>query len=127
MELKIEDIENGETHFSHFSFLRGGIAYYMVTINDTTYTYPVSLEDLRGTMVFPTMKAITLMRYIRKALADGTLVVSDCARRKYGHFDEHFGKIRTCGRCAVDGGRSRYCRGCGLAVAFTVSGDQGYR
>ncbi len=72
MELNIKEIvKNNETRFS---FLRGGNAYYTVTVDGTVYTYPVSLEDLGGASIFATMKAITLMRYIRKALVDKTFV-----------------------------------------------------
>ena len=36
--------------------------------------FPVSLEDIAGASLFSEMKAITLMRYIRKALEDKTFV-----------------------------------------------------
>jgi hypothetical protein len=37
-------------------------------------SFPVSLEDIGGATLTAEFKAITLMRYIRKALADGTFV-----------------------------------------------------
>jgi hypothetical protein len=36
--------------------------------------YPVELKDLGGASIFAEMKAITLMRYIRKALVDKSFV-----------------------------------------------------
>jgi len=45
-----------------------------VTVNRTKWMFPVSLEDIAGASLFAEMKAITLMRYIRKALEDKTFV-----------------------------------------------------
>lgn len=69
-EFEIKDIvkDNAAT----FSFLRAGNAYYNVTVNGVEYEFPVSLEDIGGASLFATMKAITLMRWIRKALEDKT-------------------------------------------------------
>lgn len=61
---------------ARFSFLRGENAYYTVTVEGVKYSFPVSLVDLGGASIFDSMKAITLMRYIRKALEDGTFVRS---------------------------------------------------
>lgn len=74
MEFKIKDIVKNNT--THFSFLRGENAYYTVTVHGTKYVYPVNLKDLNGASIFAEMKAITMMRYIRKALADNTFVRS---------------------------------------------------
>ena len=73
MEFKIEDIvKNNPTHFP--SRLRGENAYYTVVVHGTKYVYPVNLHDLNGASIFAEMKAITMMRYIRKALEDKTFV-----------------------------------------------------
>lgn len=56
------------------SFIRGGNVFYNVVVDGQTYSFPVSLEDIGGASLMATEKAITLMRYIRKALADGTFV-----------------------------------------------------
>ena len=72
MEFKIKDIVKNNT--THFSFLRGENAYYTVTVHGTKYVYLVNLKDLNGASIFAEMKAITMMRYIRKALADNTFV-----------------------------------------------------
>ena len=70
MELK--KIVQGTT--ARFSFYRQGLIYYNVTVDDVEYVFPVTLEDIGGATLSAEFKAITLMRYIRKALADGTFV-----------------------------------------------------
>lgn len=72
MELNIKDIV--KNNLTHFSFLRGKNAYYTVVVHGTKFVYPVNLEDLNGASIFAEMKAITMMRYIRKALEDKTFV-----------------------------------------------------
>lgn len=55
-----------------------GVLYYQVACAiDCTYEFPVDMNDKEdvGTATFEAeIKAITLMRYIRKAEKDGTLV-----------------------------------------------------
>lgn len=48
--------------------------FYTVTVNGTKWMFPVGLEDIGGASLFVEMKAITLMRYIRKAVEDKTFV-----------------------------------------------------
>ncbi len=72
MEFKIKEIV--KNNMTNFSFLRGENAYYTVAVGSAKYIYPVNLEDLGGASIFAEMKAITMMRYIRKALTDGTFV-----------------------------------------------------
>lgn len=74
MEFQIKDIVKHNT--AHFSFYRGGNMFYAVTVNGTKWMFAVSLEDIGGASLFAEMKAITLMRYIRKALEDKTFVKS---------------------------------------------------
>jgi hypothetical protein len=57
-----------------FSFYRAGNAFYEVDVEGTRYKFPVSLEDLGTATLLAELKAITLMRYIRKALEDKTFV-----------------------------------------------------
>ena len=57
-----------------FSFYRTGNMFYNVVVEGTAYCFPVSLEDIGGATLLAEFKAITLMRYIRKALKDGTFV-----------------------------------------------------
>ena len=71
MQFAIKDIVKGNK--AHFSFYRSGHMFYTVTVNGTKWMYPVNL-DIGGASLFAEMKAITLMRYIRKALEDKTFV-----------------------------------------------------
>jgi hypothetical protein len=57
-----------------FSFYRAGYMYYQVAVDGQLYRFPVSLEDLGTATLLAEHKAITLMRYIRKALQDHTFV-----------------------------------------------------
>ena len=50
------------------------LAHYSIGTTDIEYVFPVTLEDIGGATLSAEFKAITLMRYIRKALADGTFV-----------------------------------------------------
>ena len=72
MEFKIKEIV--KENKAHFSFYRSGNMFYTVTVNRTKWMFPVSLQDIAGASLFAEMKAITLMRYIRKALEDKTFV-----------------------------------------------------
>jgi hypothetical protein len=56
------------------SFYRAGYMYYEVAIDGQLYRFPVSLEDLGTATLLAEHKAITLMRYFRKALEDHTFV-----------------------------------------------------
>lgn len=54
-----------------------GVLYYEVKTQDATYQFPVDMNDKDdvGTSTFPAkIKAITLMRYIRKAIKNEELV-----------------------------------------------------
>jgi hypothetical protein len=59
---------------ARFSFYRAGHMYYEVTVEGQTFRFPVSVEDLGTATLLAEHKAITLMRYIRKAVADRTFV-----------------------------------------------------
>lgn len=72
MELTIKQIV--KDNVAKFSFYRAGNAFYNVVVNGITYVFPVSIEDIAGATLFAEFKAITLMRYIRKALDEGTFV-----------------------------------------------------
>lgn len=70
--MNIKDIVKNNT--ARFHYYRAGVMYYAVTVEDQDYMFPVPLDDIDDASLFATFKAITLMRYIRKALADGTFV-----------------------------------------------------
>jgi hypothetical protein len=41
-------------------------------VQGQTYRFPISIEDAKGATLFAEFKAITLMRWIRKAIDDKT-------------------------------------------------------
>lgn len=54
-----------------FSYACAGVLYYVVEIGEDKYQFPVDMnnkEDVGATAFFSEYKAITLMRYIRKAM-----------------------------------------------------------
>jgi len=55
-----------------FSLYRDGNFFYVVKVQDQRYSFPIPIEDAKGTTFFAEFKAITLMRWIRKAIADKT-------------------------------------------------------
>ena len=72
--MNIKDIV--KDNFCHFQKYRKGNLYYRVMIygNGEVYEFPVPTEDC-GDATFPSSdKAILFMRYIRKAIDDGTFV-----------------------------------------------------
>jgi hypothetical protein len=70
--VNIKNIVKNRT--ARFSFYRAGHMYYEVVVDGQAYRFPVSLEDLGTATLLVEHKAITLMRYIRKALEDHTFV-----------------------------------------------------
>lgn len=51
-----------------FSHYRDGNFFYVVEVEGKRYSFPISLEEAKGATLFAEFKAITLMRWIRKAL-----------------------------------------------------------
>ena len=72
LTVNIKNIVKNNT--AKFSFYRAGHMYYEVIVDGQAYRFPVSLEDLGTATLLVEHKAITLMRYIRKALEDHTFV-----------------------------------------------------
>ena len=69
------DIKNiVKNNTARFSFYRAGYCYYDVIVDGFSYSFPVSVEDLGQATITAEMKAITLMRYIRKALENQTFI-----------------------------------------------------
>jgi hypothetical protein len=62
----------GNDHKASFSHYRDGNFFYVVRVQDQNYSFPIPVEDAKGTTLFAEFKAITLMRWIRKALDDKT-------------------------------------------------------
>jgi hypothetical protein len=60
---------NNKALFSHY---RDGNFFYVVTVQQKRYGFPIPMEDAKSTTFFAEFKAITLMRWIRKAIEDKT-------------------------------------------------------
>ena len=67
-------VENGNT--AEMTHVCAGIAYYQINVGDSAYQLAInSMEDeWKTTYIYPTEKAITLMRWIRKAIETETLI-----------------------------------------------------
>ena len=68
-------------HVAHFNHLRHGIAYYLIRVrgddyppNGKPFLFPVPLDDIGDATLHWEEKGIMLMRYIRRAMEDGTFV-----------------------------------------------------
>ena len=60
-----------------FLYYRKGMFYYIVANTNEIngiYMFPIPAEDLGDATLKKTEKALHLMRYIRKAIEDGTMV-----------------------------------------------------
>jgi hypothetical protein len=69
-DLKTIVSDGNKAKFSHY---RDGNFFYFVNVKDQAYSFPIPIEDAKGTTLFAEFKAITLMRWIRKAIEDKTL------------------------------------------------------
>ena len=71
-----EIVSNG--NMAKFSHAIAGVLYYSVTTTDgSMYLFPIDMNDKDdvGTATFEAdIKAITLMRYIRKGIENGSLI-----------------------------------------------------
>lgn len=74
MKYSIKDIVKNRDAI--FVYYRQYHLYYKVTIeeDDVSYIFPIPIADLMEASVNSTERAITLMRYIRKAIDDGSFV-----------------------------------------------------
>ena len=72
--MDIKDIVKDNT--VRFLRYRKGVAYYVVRVpaEDASYTFPVPLDDIGDATLQAEDKAILFMRYIRRALEEGTFV-----------------------------------------------------
>lgn len=57
-----------DKNMARFSHYRDGNFFYVVEVEGKRYSFPISLEEAKGATLFAEFKAITLMRWIRKAL-----------------------------------------------------------
>lgn len=68
-----EIVKGNEVRFFKY---RQGVTYYVVTVANgrEEYMFPVPLDDVGDATLLAKDKAIVFMRYIRKALENGTFV-----------------------------------------------------
>lgn len=57
-----------------FNFYRAGHFWYNVSNGSDVYSFPIPAEDIGNATLLAEDKAITFMRWIRKAIADSTLI-----------------------------------------------------
>jgi hypothetical protein len=72
--MNIKDIvKDNNVHFVRY---RQGVAYYAVSVpgEDQDRVFPVPLSDVGDATLLAEDSAIIFMRYIRKAIEDGTFV-----------------------------------------------------
>jgi hypothetical protein len=67
MSHNLKEIVKGG-NMARFSHYRDGNFFYVVEVDGKKYSFPISLEEAKGATLFAEFKAITLMRWIRKAL-----------------------------------------------------------
>ena len=72
VDLKIKDVvKDNHVYFVRY---RQGYFYYRVDVGMDTYVFPVPQSDIGDATLDSSDKAIIFMRYIRKAIGDGTFV-----------------------------------------------------
>ena len=69
----VKDNQTAEFHYYRNSILYYRVIRYVDDKPENMYLFPVDTSDLDGATVNYTEKAIHMMRYIRKALKDGTM------------------------------------------------------
>ena len=70
--MNIKDIV--KDNIVYFMYYRQGHMYYFVKTNQGNYMFPVPLDDVQDATLHASEKAITYMRYIRKAIEDKTFI-----------------------------------------------------
>lgn len=57
-----------------FSSYRNHTFYYLIKVDNDFYQFPVEREDIEGSTLMSTDKAITFMRWIRRSIKDKTFI-----------------------------------------------------
>ena len=70
--MNIKDIVKDNTVY--FLYYRQMYFYYGVDVGEQKFMFPINIQDLAGATLLAEEKAIMYMRYIRKAMEEGTLV-----------------------------------------------------
>jgi len=63
-----------KNNWVHFQSYRQGFFVYSLRVGNVSYEFPVSLDDIGTATMQNCDKAITFMRWIRKAIEDKTLI-----------------------------------------------------
>lgn len=72
-EIKIKDLVKDNVVI--FDSYRAGVFYYnIMTQMEDKYQFQVPIEDIGNATLLSSDKAITYMRWIRKSMADNTLI-----------------------------------------------------
>jgi hypothetical protein len=79
-----EIVKDNRVNFFRY---RQGVMYYTVKVpgHDKEHMFPVPLSDVGDATLHAQEKAIIFMRYIRKAIEDGTLVPASADRHGASH------------------------------------------
>lgn len=70
--INIKDLVKNNT--AEIDRYRAQHIYYVIAHNSKLYSFPVPLEDVQDATLNHSEKAITMMRYIRMAINNGTFV-----------------------------------------------------
>ncbi len=70
MKLNLKELIKDNTVY--FQYYRKGHLYYAIGFEGESYSFPVPIEDTGDASFNVTEKAILLMRYIRKAMDEGS-------------------------------------------------------
>jgi hypothetical protein len=74
----LKEVVSDRERLANFSHYIDGSMYYIVEVDGTVYQFPVNVSDENddGTVVFyRDIRAITLMKYIRKAMDSGEFLL----------------------------------------------------
>jgi hypothetical protein len=63
-----------KNNFVNYAFYRANNMYYNINFENETYQFSVPLDDVGNGTLNATDKALTYMRWIRKAIADNTFI-----------------------------------------------------
>lgn len=63
-----------------FDYAIAGTLYYKIETDNVIVMFPIDMNDVGTTTFVASYKPITLMRYIRKAMDSGNLVIAHSAK-----------------------------------------------
>jgi hypothetical protein len=75
--ITLKDVVQNRERVARFSHYIDGNMYYIVEVEGLTYQFPINIfnrEDIGTTTIMAEYRAITLMRYIRKAIDSGDFI-----------------------------------------------------